>query len=213
MRLLSRPFFTFPACTQLQTTLLPRITASSSSTLREILIATAVKITPLQSAGELIRNVQNSPTKEIDAALRQSVVRLVRKERREINTVLLEGAAVDNTVGSLAKLSDALWFCDAVRKHMAGECLDVFKVYIVGRQIMEEDRTVFLPFANVWNLLNMAEILPRRVAGTHQRMSDACDSNCSRQRFSQDPLRQHGALRGVLRIRLSYHAMHLCQRG
>ena len=36
-----------------------------------------------------------------------------------------------------------------------GECLDVFKVYIVGRQVMEEDRTVFLTFANVWNLLNI----------------------------------------------------------
>ena len=44
----------------------------------------------------------------------------------------------------MAKLSDALWFGDVVRKHNAWECLDVFKVYIVGRQIMEEDRTVFL---------------------------------------------------------------------
>ena len=61
-------------------------------------------------------------------------MRLVRKEQREINTVLLEGVNVDNTVGSLAKLSDALWFKfgDDVRKHMAGECLDVFKVFIVG---------------------------------------------------------------------------------
>ena len=58
--------------------------------------------------------------RQIDAALRQSVVRLVQKEWREINTVLLEGVSVDNTVGSLAKLSDALWFGDAVRKHPAG---------------------------------------------------------------------------------------------
>ena len=46
-------------------------------------------------------------------------------------------------------------FGDAVRKHNEGECLDVFKVYIVGRQILEEDRTVFLTFANVWDLLNI----------------------------------------------------------
>ena len=153
------------------------------------MIATAVKIAPLQSAGELVRNVQNSPTKQIDAALRQLVVLLVRKEQREINTVLLEGVSVDNshhTVGKLAKLSDALWFGDAVRKHNVGKCLDVFKVYIVGRQIMEEDRTVFLTFANVWNLLNI---------------------------FRAVPLRQHRALRGVLRIRLSYHTMLLCRRG
>ena len=45
------------------------------------MIATAVKIAPLKSAGELIGTVQNSQTKEIDAALRQSVVLLVRKER------------------------------------------------------------------------------------------------------------------------------------
>ena len=38
---------------------------------------------------------------------------------------------------------------------MAGERLDVFKVYIAGRQIMEEDSKVFLTFANVWNLLNI----------------------------------------------------------
>ena len=62
---------------------------------------------------------------------------------------MLEGVNVDNTVGSLAKLSDALWFGDVVSKHMAVECLDVFKVYIVGQQIMEEDRMVFITFANV----------------------------------------------------------------
>ena len=40
-------------------------------------------------------------------------------------------------------------------KHIAWECLDMFKVYIVGRQTIEEDSTVFLTFANVWNLLNI----------------------------------------------------------
>ena len=50
------------------------------------MIASAVKVAPLQSPGELIRNVQNSQTKEIDAALRKSVVRLVRKETRKINS-------------------------------------------------------------------------------------------------------------------------------
>ena len=54
---------------------------------------------PLLSAGELIRSVPNSPNKEMgDAALRRSCVRLVRKERREINTVLLEGVNVDHSV-------------------------------------------------------------------------------------------------------------------
>ena len=33
--------------------------------------------------------------------------------------------------------------------------MDMFKVYIMGRQIMEEDRMVFPTFATVWNLLNI----------------------------------------------------------
>ena len=77
---------------------------------------------PLQSAGELIRSVPNSPNKEMgDAALRRSCVRLVRKERREINTVLLEGVNVEHSVESLAKLSDALWFCDADHHHVVSK--------------------------------------------------------------------------------------------
>ena len=58
-------------------------------------------------------------------------MRLVRKERRQISSILIEGVAVDNTIGSLAKLADDLWLGDAVNKHVAGECLDIFKVYIV----------------------------------------------------------------------------------
>jgi hypothetical protein len=118
------------------------------------LIATAVKVAPLQSATELIRNVQDSPTKHIDPQLKKSVQRLVRKQRASINSVLLEGVTIDNTIGSLARLSQVLWFGDAVQKHKAGECLDVFKIYVIGRQIMEGDRTVFLTFSNAWNLLN-----------------------------------------------------------
>ena len=41
---------------------------------------------------------------------------------------------------------------DAVERHISGECLDIHKVYIIGRQILESDRTVFLTFANGWML-------------------------------------------------------------
>ena len=58
------------------------------------MIASAVKVAPLQTPGKLIRNVQNSQTKEIDAGPRKSVARLVQKERRQINFVLLEGVIV-----------------------------------------------------------------------------------------------------------------------
>ena len=74
---------------------------------------------PLHSPGELICNVQNSHTKEIDAALRKSVVLLVHKARRQIDSILLEGLAVNNTISSLAKLADAIWFGNAVNEHIA----------------------------------------------------------------------------------------------
>ena len=39
-----------------------------------------VKIAPMQTASELIRNVQNSPTKAIDPVLKNSVHRLIVNE-------------------------------------------------------------------------------------------------------------------------------------
>ena len=74
------------------------------------LIASAVKLAPLQTSGELIRNVQDSPTKHIDAKLKGSITRLVRKERKKITKIQLEGVTIDNTIGSLAALSKSLWF-------------------------------------------------------------------------------------------------------
>ena len=37
----------------------------------------------------------------------------------------------------------------------SGECLDLFKAYVIGKQILESDRTVFLTFATVWDMLNI----------------------------------------------------------
>ena len=62
---------------------------------------------------------------------------------------------MDNTIGSLAKSADALWLGNGMNKHIARNVLTFSKEYIVRQQIMEEDRTVFLTFANVWNLLNI----------------------------------------------------------
>jgi hypothetical protein len=120
------------------------------------MIASAVKFAPLQTSGELIRNVQDSPTKKIDAKLKSCVTRFVRKQRTSINKIMLEGVPVDNTLGSLSALSDVLWFGKALERHKAGECIpDVHKVYVIGRQILASDRTVFFTFANPFGLLNM----------------------------------------------------------
>ena len=116
------------------------------------LIATAVKLFPLQRSGELIRNNQDSPTKHIDAKLKASVTLLVRGERKNINKILLEDVTIHNTISSLAALSDAIWFGDSVKAHLKG---DVHKVYIIDRQILASERTVFLIFANTFDLLNV----------------------------------------------------------
>ena len=119
------------------------------------LIAGAVKVAPLQTASEFLRNVQDSLTKKIDHKLKKSVARLVRKERAQIISVTLDGVTIDNSVGSLARLAEAIWFGDAVKQHQRGhQCIDLFKSYIIGKQIMDNDRTVFLTFSNVWDLLN-----------------------------------------------------------
>ena len=118
------------------------------------MIAVAVKIAPLQKAGEFIRKVQDSPSKKIDAKHKRSVESLVRKQRRRIMSVQLHGVTVYNTTGSLAKLAEALWFGDAVQRYISSACLDIQKVYVIGRQILESDWTVFLTFANGW-LLDM----------------------------------------------------------
>ena len=112
---------------------------------------------PIQTASEFLRNIQDSPTKKIDHKLKKSVARLVRKERAQIILVTLDSVTIDNSVGSLARLAEAIWFGenDAVKQHQRGhQCMDLFKSYIIGKQIMDNDRTVFLTFSNVWVLLN-----------------------------------------------------------
>ena len=113
----------------------------------------AVKISPMQSAGDLFRNVQDTD-EAIDFSLKKSVQYHVRKERRGIRAYLLDDVEVDDTLGSLSRLSDKIWFKTALDQHNAGQCMDLFKVYCIGRQFMTEDRAVMISFSSVWNLLN-----------------------------------------------------------
>jgi hypothetical protein len=63
---------------------------------------------------------------------------------------------VDNTVGSLAQLAEKLWICAAIREHeVEGQCMDLFKTYVIGKQILDADSTIFLTFANLFNILNL----------------------------------------------------------
>ena len=82
------------------------------------LIASAVKLAPLQTSGELIYNLQESPTRHTDAKLKGSVTLLVRKEHKNITQIQLEGVTIDNTIGSLAALSETLWFGTALNNRL-----------------------------------------------------------------------------------------------
>jgi hypothetical protein len=43
----------------------------------------------------------------------------------------------------------------AFKQHKEGECIDLFKPYVIGRQIIAADRTVFMSFATCWDLLSI----------------------------------------------------------
>ena len=120
----------------------------------KVLIRQAVQLAPMQSAGSLMRNIQDSPTKQIDYRLSNSVRNFVRQERRGITNFLLDCVPIHNTLGNLSRLTDQIWFSDALAGHRAGECIDLFKTFVIGRQFFDTERTVMITFANVWNLLS-----------------------------------------------------------
>ena len=52
----------------------------------------AVKTASMNTASELIKNVQDSPTKKIDTKLKRNVIRLIRSERAKLLKVECDGA-------------------------------------------------------------------------------------------------------------------------
>ena len=107
----------------------------------------AFKILPLQSAGDLLFNVQDT----IDAMdLKRSIQYHVRKERPGIRACLLDDVEVDDTLWTSSRLSDKIWLKKALYQHNAGQCMDLVTV---GRQLMTEDSTVTISFSDVQNLL------------------------------------------------------------
>ena len=107
----------------------------------------------MKSAGDLLCNVQDTDD-ATDFSRKKSVQYHVRKELRGIRAYLLDDVEVDDTLGSLSRLSDKIWFKTALDQHNAGQCMDLFKVYCIGRQFMTKDSAVMISFSSVWNLLN-----------------------------------------------------------
>jgi len=118
-------------------------------------IAEAVKIAPMQTASELMRNVQNSPSKAIDPALKNSVHRLIVNERKKLRTVVLEGIEVTDQLGPLQQLTDRLWFSVAKKAHIDGvrnkqpACIPLHKVFCIGRAFNSDETYTMLAFATL----------------------------------------------------------------
>ncbi len=84
---------------------------------QKCLVAAAVKVAPMQTAKQLLQNIEGSPSKVIDRMLSKYVARMVRKERKSLTVVALEGVDVDNILGSLVKLAEVLWIENAFKHH------------------------------------------------------------------------------------------------
>jgi hypothetical protein len=123
------------------------------------LIHDAVRIAPHQTATDLIRNVQESPTKQIHHRLKHSVARQIRKERKQMNKITLGGIELDDSLGTLRQDTDVFWFGKALEEHRAGNCLDMFQPYIIGRQFDADDRLVIMSVSTPFDLLNIMRAL------------------------------------------------------
>ena len=96
------------------------------------------------------------PSATIVADLKESVARVIRKERSKLNSVILGGVELDLTLGTLRQVTDKFWFADALKDHREKvQCLDMFQPFVIGRQFDEHDRMVMLTFATPHDLLNI----------------------------------------------------------
>jgi hypothetical protein len=116
---------------------------------QKCLAVAAVKVAPqpMQTGKQLLQNIEGWPSKAIDLTLSKSLARMVRKERKSLTAVALEGVDVDNTLGSLVKSADVLWIENAFKLHKQEKCIDLINSYVIGRQCVASDRTMFLSVA------------------------------------------------------------------
>ena len=128
-----------------------------------------MKTAPINTASELIKNVQDSPTKQIDPKLKRSVTRLFRRKRAKLLKVECDGVELTSDVGSLKRLADTIFLKPAVQQHIVRvqsstpQCIDCFKTFCIGKAFIGSERYVMLAFFNVFDLLNIV----RCVAGDY----------------------------------------------
>ena len=75
-------------------------TFPSTRIVEQDFVRKAVKTAPMNTASELIKNVQDSPTKQIDPKLKRSVTSLIRSKRAKLLKVECDGVELTSDIGS-----------------------------------------------------------------------------------------------------------------
>ena len=114
-----------------------------------IKILFAVKTAPMNIVAELIKNVQDSSTKQIDSKLKRSATRLIRSERAKLLKV--EGDSVKLTsdvvpLKTVKRLAVKFFLKPAVQQHIAcvessaTQSIDSFKTFCIGKAFIGSER-------------------------------------------------------------------------
>ena len=145
-------------------------------------IETGVRIAPNQSARQLRRNLVNlSPSKRVDPKLLRNMKRQVVKVRAELTLEQLDTHKIDDSFGSLVRYADAKWFPTLFANHIdpaADFHLDMYDVFVIGKDINAREDIVYLNFSTLWHLCN---ILRNIAAGwVFQLNGDATFKVCRR---------------------------------
>ena len=75
---------------------------------KQDLIRNAAKTAPKNTAHELIKKAQKTPTKKIDPKLKDSVAPFIRHERAKLLTVVCDSMQLSSDIGSLKTLVDEI---------------------------------------------------------------------------------------------------------
>ena len=124
----------------------------------------AVRMSPLVPGATVRRNLNNlGPDKRVDPKLKQSVQRLVRKEKETILSEDLDGVKMDGSYGSLAAVAEAKWFVTKLKKH--NQSLDPASKdahhlkpgtgLVIGKEVNEISKVVHLNITTPHMLLHL----------------------------------------------------------
>ena len=118
----------------------------------------------MNTASELMKNVQDLPTKKIYPKLKDYVARLIRHGRAKLLTAVCDGVELNSDIGSLKTLVDKIFIKDAnTGTHTHGlsigspQCIGFFKTFCIGKgckTFVGSERCTMIAFST-FNLLNM----------------------------------------------------------